>query len=78
MPQAADNRSTESRAARIGNAVFGVFFVGIAAWLVVIALPLKSIGEPVAALVMGSLGADALRSAATGRRSLLSWLGPLP
>jgi hypothetical protein len=78
MPKAAHNRSTDSRAARIGNAVVGVFFVAIAAWLVVIALPLTSIGEPVVALVMGSLGADALRCAIIGRRSLLSRLGPLP
>lgn len=76
--EAADKSKTASRAERIGNAVVGVFLAAIAGWIVVVAAPFASSGEPIAALVIGALGADALVSAITGRRSLASRIGPLP
>lgn len=78
MTETADKRKTASRAERIGSAVFGVFLVAIAVWIAVMAAPFTSIGEPIAALVIGALGAEALVGAITGRRSLASRIGPLP
>ncbi len=78
MTDATDKRKTAPRAERIGNAVFGAFLVAIAGWIVVIAAPFTSTGEPIAALVTAAVGADALVSAITGRRSLASRIGPLP
>lgn len=67
-----------SRGERIGSAVVGALFLGVAFLIVVLAAPFASIWEPVAALALGALGADGIASAVRGRRSLLSRIGPWP
>jgi len=63
---------------RAGNLAIGLLFVGVAVAIVRLADPASPVGSLLAALVIGGLGVDALFSAARGRRSLLSRLGPLP
>lgn len=78
MPNPVDQRKVASKAERIGSAVIGVLFIAVAVWLLVITLPQPEIGKLLVALVVGSLGVEALISAFQRRRSFLSRLGPLP
>jgi hypothetical protein len=56
----------------------GLLFVGIALAIVYFAVAEHPIGAYAAAVAVGGLGVDALFSAARGRRSMLSRIGPLP
>lgn len=67
----------EGQGQRIAAAAIGCFLVGIAATIALAAQPLTT-GALLAALVLGGLGAEALVSAARGRRCLVSRIGPLP
>ena len=60
------------------TAAVGFLFVGIAIAIVYLSAADHSIGGYAAALGLGGLGVDALFSAARGRRSMLSRIGPLP
>ena len=63
---------------RTVTAIFGVFFVVLAFLILATAWESAPIGAAIAALVVGFLGAEAIVSAARGRSSLLSRIGPLP
>ena len=78
MPDPVDQRKVVSKAERIGSAVIGVLFIAVAVWLLIMTLPQPAIGKLLVALVVGSLGVEALVSAFQRRRSLLSRIGPLP
>ncbi len=69
--------STESKADRIGSAVFGALFVGVGA-LILLLTPADTLWHVGVALVCASLGLEAIASAVSGKRSLLSRIGPLP
>lgn len=60
------------------NVAFGLLFIGVAAAVVYYAADAYPVGAGAVALVTGSLGIDALVSAARNRRSLASRIGPLP
>jgi len=63
---------------RIVTAAFGVLFVAVAIAILLTVDRSMLIGAVIAAVVVGGLGIDALISAARGRRSLMSRIGPLP
>ena len=63
---------------RVAAAVIGVLFVAVALAIVVTSVRDLSTGPVLAAIVIGSLGVEALISAARNRRCLLSRIGPLP
>jgi hypothetical protein len=63
---------------RIAAAVIGALFVAIALAIVVTSVHDLSAGPLLTAIVIGSLGVEALFSAARNRRCLLSRIGPLP
>lgn len=63
---------------RIGDAIFGVFFVALAVVVLLVAWEATPWGAFLVALVLGLLGADAVFSAMRDKRSLLTRLGPLP
>ena len=69
---------SESKASRVADALFGTFFLALAAAVLVLAWHSSPIGSVIAALVLGFLGAEAIVSAVRCRRSLLSRIGPLP
>ena len=69
---------SENKTSRVGDALFGAFFVALAAAILVLAWSSSPVGAAIAALVLGFLGAEAIFSAVRGRRSLLSRIGPLP
>jgi hypothetical protein len=68
----------ESRAEQIGSVAIGILFVVVAVAILSISYPFTSVAEPVAGLVIGALGLEALVSARRRTRSLLSRIGPLP
>lgn len=63
---------------RVAAFLIGALFVGIALAILVSFMQDLSAGPVLAALVIGSLGIEALLSAARNRRCLLSRIGPLP
>jgi hypothetical protein len=63
---------------RVAAAVIGALFVAAALAIVMSSLPDLTTGPVLAAIVIGSLGVEALLSAARNRRCLLSRIGPLP
>ncbi len=69
--------SNESTAERIGAAVVGILFIGVAA-LILALMPADTTWHQIAALVVAGLGLDAIISAIRARRPLLSRIGPLP
>jgi hypothetical protein len=69
--------SNESKAERIGAAVVGILFIGVAL-LILALMPADTTWHHVAALIVAGLGLDAIVSAIRGRRPLLSRIGPLP
>jgi hypothetical protein len=68
----------ESNGGRVVSGCMGLLFVGLAIAIIVVADDPARPGPLLAALVIGLLGIDALISAARGKRSLLSRIGPLP
>jgi hypothetical protein len=60
------------------GAAFGLFFMGIAVAIVLLAVDANPLGASAAALLIGGLGVDALLAAIRDRRSILSRIGPLP
>jgi acyl-CoA synthetase (AMP-forming)/AMP-acid ligase II len=60
------------------EAYFGAFFAVLAGAVVVFADAPLTAGPVVVALCLALLGVDALLAARSGRRSLLSRIGPLP
>jgi hypothetical protein len=72
------HREPQSTADRVAAALFGALFVGLAVAIVLTFSEDSVLGASIAALVVGGLGVDALISAALGRRSLASRIGPLP
>ena len=67
-----------TRAERRGAAVFGVFALALAGWLLVLARDERHLGPLAVAVVLAALGADGVLAAVRGRRSLASRIGPLP
>ncbi|MBU1360096.1 MAG: hypothetical protein KKC79_20750 [Gammaproteobacteria bacterium] len=67
-----------SRGYRRVTVLMGLFFMGLAATVLVLADDETLLGSAVAALVLVLLGLDAVVSALRGRRSLLSRIGALP
>ncbi len=73
-----DDRVVMSKARRKVDAAFGAFFLALAiAILATSARPIP-LGAIAAAAIVGLLGVDAIVGAVSGRRSLLSRIGPLP
>lgn len=70
-------RSNESKAERIGAAVVGILFIGVAL-LILALMPADTTWYHIAALIVAGLGLDAIVSAIRARRPLLSRIGPLP
>lgn len=68
----------ESHGGRIVTACMGALFAALAIAIIVVVDRPIGLGALVAAMVIGLLGIDALISAARGKRSLLSRIGPLP
>jgi hypothetical protein len=68
----------QNKAGRVGDAIFGTFFLALAVASLVLAWNTSPIGAVAASLVLGFLGAEAILSAFLGRRSLMSRIGPLP
>lgn len=60
------------------GAAFGLFLVGMAVAIVLLAADANPLGASAAALLIGGLGVDALVAAIRDRRSILSRIGPLP
>lgn len=67
-----------SRAGRIVSTLFGVFFATLGVLIVTESPAPLTAGPLIAALVVGGLGVDLVVSAARGKSSLLSRIGPLP
>ena len=65
-----------SRSFRIVTAGIGLFFTVLAIGMVVVTG--FSVGAMIAAVIVGTLGIDAIVSACRGTRPLLSRIGPLP
>ncbi len=68
----------QSRTGRIVTTLFGVFFATLGVVIVIEAPAPLTAGPVIVALVVGGLGVDLIVSAARGKTSLLSRLGPLP
>ncbi len=68
----------ESHGGHIVTGCMGVLFVALAIAIIVVADWPLGPGALVAALVIASLGIDALISVVRGKRSWLSRIGPLP
>lgn len=62
----------------IVDAAFGVFFIALAIVIVIATWETGGVAALVVALIVGLLGVEALFSAARGKRSLISRIGPLP
>jgi hypothetical protein len=69
---------SESPSGRRVTAAFGAILLVLAVVTVATSGPETRAGAIVVALVLAGLGIDALFSAARGRRSLVSRIGPLP
>ncbi|MDP1922121.1 MAG: hypothetical protein Q8L14_38130 [Myxococcales bacterium] len=67
-----------SRTHRIVSTLFGVFFATLSVFIVTESPAPITAGPFIAALVVGVLGVDLVVSAARGKASLLSRIGPLP
>lgn len=78
MNDNADRPKGEGTRERVAAVLIGALFVGIALAILVSFMQDLSAGPVLAALVIGSLGIEALLSAARNRRCLLSRIGPLP
>jgi membrane associated rhomboid family serine protease len=78
MSEKANPSKDQDTRDRVAAAVIGALFVGIAISIFVSFANDLSVGAALAGVVMGGLGAEALYSAARGRRCLLSRIGPLP
>lgn len=77
MTSSEEGSTEDARADRIAAAVFGALFVGVGA-LILVLTPMDTLWPLALVLVVTGLGLESIASAALGKRSLLSRLGPLP
>ena len=68
----------ERQGSRIVTGCMGTLFVGLAIAIIVVVDRPIGLGALAAAMMIGSLGIDALIAAVRAKRSLLSRIGPLP
>jgi hypothetical protein len=69
---------TSNKTRRLIGTLFGVFFVALAALIIVASEPATSVAAIALAIVIGGLGLDLIFSVLRRKKSLLSRIGPLP
>lgn len=78
MAKLFNGSKTRAKVNKVVEIALGVFFVTLAIIILGLSTPSTFAGSLLAALLLGTLGGEAIVSAIRNKRSLLSRIGPLP